>query len=173
MNIVSSNNPAIVRTALVDITLLAVACLIPTLSHITALPLYQLNPMMVVLLAGMLLVRHRANALLLAVLLPVVSMVAVGMPAPLKALCMVAEMLTVVSIFTLMERSWSLDAKPAAACFGSLVAAMLCGKVVYYALKALLLSPAVLVATPVATQVLAMLGTALLFCVCARMLTRR
>ena len=90
MNTLTCNKPALLRTALVDITLLAVASLIPTLSHLTALPLYQLNPMMLVLLGGMLLVRGRANAILLAVLLPVVSMVAVGMPTPLKALCMVA-----------------------------------------------------------------------------------
>ena len=173
MNTLTCNKPALLRTALVDITLLAVASLIPTLSHLTALPLYQINPMMLVLLGGMLLVRGRANAILLAVLLPVVSMVAVGMPTPLKALCMVAEMLTMVSIFTLMERSWNLDRKPFVACFGSLLAAMLCGKAVYYALKALLLSPAVLVSTPVATQVLAMLGAALLFCLCGRILSRR
>ena len=120
MNTLTCNKPALLRTALVDITLLAVVSLIPTLSHLTALPLYQINPMMLVLLSGMLLVRGRANAILLAVLLPVVSMVAVGMPTPLKALCMVAEMLTVVSIFTLMERNWNLDRKPFVACFGSL-----------------------------------------------------
>ena len=83
-----------------DSVLLATACLIPTLSHITALPLYQLNPMLLVLLAGMLFVPSRANTMLLALLLPTVSMLAVGMPTPLKAVCMVAEMLTIVSLFS-------------------------------------------------------------------------
>ena len=93
MNTVLSKKTTVARTAIIDAALLAAACLIPTLSHITALPLYMLNPMLLVLLAGMLAVRSRTNAFLLAVLLPVVSMLAVGMPTPLKALCMAAEML--------------------------------------------------------------------------------
>ena len=83
----------VARVALIDAVLVGAACLIPTLSHLTALPLYRLNPMMLVLLGGMAAVRDpesglisSRNALLLAVMLPVVSMLAVGMPAPANSL---------------------------------------------------------------------------------------
>lgn len=151
------------RVALIDVVLLSAACFIPTLSHVFALPLYQLNPMLIVLLAGMLLVADRRNAFLLAVLLPVVSMLAVGMPTPMKALCMVPELLTVVAVSTMLQGK--------AASFlgrcGFMVAAMLSGKVVYYGLKAMLIGGA-LITTPVLTQVLVVLGAALAFTAIAK-----
>ena len=162
-------NSTILRTALIDSVLLATACLIPTLSHITALPLYQLNPMLLVLLAGMLFVPSRANTMLLALLLPTVSMLAVGMPTPLKAVCMVAEMLTIVSLFSLLQRRWATSTPKL---FASLLAAMLCGKITYYALKALLIAPAALISTPLALQATVTLGAALLFCAAHHLLHR-
>lgn len=162
-------NNTIVRTALIDSVLLATACLIPTLSHLTALPLYQLNPMLLVLLAGMLFVPSRANTMLLALLLPTVSMLAVGMPTPLKAVCMVAEMLTIVSLFSLLQRRWATTTPKL---FASLLAAMLCGKITYYALKALLIAPATLISTPIALQATVTLCAALLFCAAHSLLHR-
>ena len=162
-------NSTILRTALIDSVLLATACLIPTLSHITALPLYQLNPMLLVLLAGMLFVPSRANTMLLALLLPTVSMLAVGMPTPLKAVCMVAEMLTIVFLFSLLQRSWATSTPKL---FASLLAAMLCGKITYYALKALLIAPADLISTPLSLQATVTLGAALLFCTAHSLLHR-
>ena len=70
------------RVAAVDAALLGAACLVPTLSQLTSLPLYQLNPMLLMLMASLLLVRNarirrlnlrNANALLLAVAMPIVS----------------------------------------------------------------------------------------------------
>ncbi|MBQ6067904.1 MAG: hypothetical protein IJK84_00235 [Bacteroidales bacterium] len=139
---------ALWRVVAIDALLLMVACLVPTLSHLLAWPLYQLNPMMLVLLAGMLLVGDRRNAYLLAVLLPVVSMLAVGMPTPLKALCMVAEYATLVFVCGRLQAwngSWLGRT-------GALLVAVLAGKVVYYMLKALVLAPAVLVGTSVWLQ---------------------
>jgi hypothetical protein len=49
---------------------------------------------------------------------------------------------------------------------------MLCGKVVYYALKALVIAPAVLVTTPVATQAIVALVAAALFCSVQYLTTR-
>lgn len=147
------------RTALIDVVLLATACLIPTLSHITALPLYQLNPMLLVLMAGMLLVSDRRNAFLMAVLLPVVSMLAVGMPTPMKALCMVPEFLTVVAVSTLLQGK----ASRFVGRMGCMVAAIMCGKVVYYGLKAMLFTSVTLISTPVLTQLLVVLGASIAF----------
>ena len=142
-----------VRTIVVDALLLTTACLVPTLSHLFAFPLYHLNPMLLVLLAGMLLVPDKRNALLLALLLPLVSMMAVGMPTPLKALCMMAELSAVV----LISGRFSVQG------FVPMLLAIIGGKIVYYLLKALLLAPAVLVSTPVLTQLIVAVAAAMLF----------
>ncbi len=151
-----------VRTIVVDALLLTTACLVPTLSHLFAFPLYHLNPMLLVLLAGMLLVPDKRNALLLALLLPLVSMMAVGMPTPLKALCMMAELSAVVFI----SGRFSVQG------FVPMLLAIIGGKVVYYLLKALLLAPAVLVSTPVLTQLIVAVAAAMLFALLSRKAVR-
>lgn len=151
-----------VRTIVVDALLLTTACLVPTLSHLFAFPLYHLNPMLLVLLAGMLLVPDKRNALLLALLLPLVSMMAVGMPTPLKALCMMAELSAVV----LISGCFSVQG------FVPMLLAIIGGKVVYYLLKALLLAPAVLVSTPVLTQLIVAVAAAMLFALLSRKAVR-
>lgn len=158
------------RAALIDTALVGAACLVPTLSHLTALPLYRLNPMMLMLLAGMLAVRDRRNAFLLAVLLPTVSMLAVGMPSAAKALCMVAEMATLVAAATGLERvmsdhgTSSLSASRRFAAFaGAMLGAMLCGKVVYYMMKSLLLPSVSLIGTSILIQVSVMVAAAVLY----------
>lgn len=130
---------SIVRFAAFDAVLLTLACLIPTASHLLAVPLYKLNPMLALLLAGMLMGRDWRNALVLAVLMPLVSCVVVGMPAAPKMVCMVAELATVAGLFTVLSRRWAV--------LPAVLTAIVAGKVVYYALKAAVLAPAVLVGT--------------------------
>lgn len=122
-----------------DAVLLAAACLIPAASHVLAFPLYMLNPMLALLLVGMLLGRDWRNALLLAVLMPLVSSLVVGMPAAPKMVCMMAELATVAGLFHVFSKRWNAVA--------SVFVAILAGKAVYYALKALIMAPATLVGT--------------------------
>lgn len=135
-NNIKTLNPA--GRIAVDGALLALACLIPAASHALALPLYMLNPMLVLLLAGVLLHRDWRHALVLAVLLPVVSCL-VGMPTAAKAVCMVAELATVAVMFGWLQRKWAV--------WPAVMTAIVAGKVVYYLLKAVVLAPAVLVGT--------------------------
>ena len=130
---------SIVRFAAFDAVLLTLACMIPTASHLLAVPLYKLNPMLALLLAGMLMGRDWRNALVLAVLMPLVSCVVVGMPAAPKMVCMVAELATVAGLFAVLSRRWAV--------LPAVLTAIVAGKVVYYALKAAVLAPAVLVGT--------------------------
>ena len=148
-----------VRTLSIDLVLLSAACMVPTASHLLAWPLYPLNPMLLMLLAAVLLVHDRRNAYLMALLLPMVSMLAVGMPTPLKALCMSAEFATVVFLSGRMQR-WN---SRFLSSFGAMVLAVVGGKCVYYLLKALIISPAVLVTTPLWIQGLSVLAAALMF----------
>ena len=191
MNTTLTKTTNLWRVALIDVALLTVGCLIPTVSHIVALPLYQLNPMLLVLLAGMLLVGDRGNAagaraeaehaqgkssgssvavvnaLLLAVLLPLVWMLAVGMPTPLKALCMVAELTTVVLVGNALCRMKVVGRASGSSRFWAIgscmLVAMLCGKVVYYAMKSIVLTSVSLVTTPVLTQAVVLVAAAMVY----------
>ena len=153
MGVTISKTRSSARVMLIDAVLLAFICAVPALSHVFAIPFYKLNPMAMCLLAGMLLVRWKGNGYLLAMLLPVVSMLLSGMPVPAVCVCMVAELLSVVGVYDLLERR--------AGAFVSILAALLSGKVVFYLLKALLVSPAVLIGTNVWLQlaVVVVLGT--------------
>lgn len=164
MNSILSKSAFPVRTVITDVLILAAVCLIPALSHWVAFPIYKLNPMLFCLLAGMLLVDDRRNALALAVLLPLVSMAVTGMPTPLKALCMVLELTTVVSIFSLLSRRW--------ASFVSLLLAIATGKLVFYALKGLLLAPGLLVTTSLWLQAAVVLLYAAVFALLYKRFTR-
>lgn len=130
---------SIVRLAALDAVLLTLACLIPAASHLFALPLYMLNPMLALLLAGMLMGRDWRNALVLAVLMPLASCLLAGMPTAPKMVCMMAELATVAGVFHLLSRRWTV--------LPAVLVAVLAAKGVYYALKALIIAPAVLVGT--------------------------
>ncbi len=122
-----------------DVALVGAACMVPAVSHALALPLYMMNPMLALLLAGMLVRRDWRNGLLLAVLMPLVSCLAVGMPAADKMVCMMAELATVAAVFGWLQRRWSV--------LPAVLVAVLAAKGVYYGLKALIVAPAVLVGT--------------------------
>ena len=130
---------AIGRYAIMDAALIAAACLIPAVSHLTALPLYMLNPMLALLLLGMLLGKDWRNALVLAVLMPAVSCLVVGMPTAAKMVCMMAELATVAGLFHLLSRRWAV--------LPAVLVSVMAAKVVYYALKAVVIAPAVLIGT--------------------------
>lgn len=136
--IATKTNP-IVKFAVLDTVLVALACLVPAASHLFAVPLYMANPMLALLLAGMLIGKDWRNALVLAVLMPLVSCLLTGMPAAGKMVCMMAELATVATMFGVLSRRW----KVLPAVLVSVVAA----KVVYYALKAVVVAPVVLVGT--------------------------
>lgn len=150
MENVKSNK--LIRLALTDMALLGAACLVPAVSHLLALPLYVLNPMLALLLMGLLIGRDWRNAMVLAVLMPLVSCLVTGMPAAPKMVCMMAELATVVTMFGWLQRKWAV--------LPAVLTAVLAGKAVYYALKAVVIAPAVLVGTAWWMQ----LGAVVLWC---------
>ena len=138
-----------VRFVALDAALVTVACLVPAASHLFAVPLFKFNPMLAVLLAGMLIGRDWRNSMVLAVLLPLASSLLTGMPAAPKMVCMMAEMATVVGVFAMVARRWK--------AFPAILTAIVAGKAVYYGLKAIVVAPAVLVGTDWKLQLLAVL----------------
>lgn len=151
--------------------LLTAACLVPALSHLTMLPLYQLNPMLFILLGGMLLVDSRANSYILAVLLPLFSCLAVGMPTIGKAVCMVAEYAAVIGVFGLLESR--LKSKHMLSVALLMAAALIIGKVAYYAAKALILPTSELITTPIALQLSMLLIASVLYTILSQRKTTK
>lgn len=130
---------SIFKYAALDVALVGLACLIPTMSHLFAVPLYKANPMLLLLLTGMLMSRDWKNTLLLAVAMPLASSLLTGMPAAGKVVCMMAELAMVALVFNeLKDKMHTLAA---------VLLAIVSAKMVYYALKAIVVAPAVLVGT--------------------------
>jgi len=147
-------------TILIDIALLTALYLLPSLSHVTALPLYMFEPMRIALVIA-LLFTTRVNAYLIAFTLPLASFLLSGHPEPLKALLMGIELTVLVACYGYLAKKLRLPA------FAALAAAILAGKLVYYTMKYAVLSAGLLggslVSTPLQTQLLLALGTAAVF----------
>ncbi|MDY5969583.1 MAG: hypothetical protein SPJ13_06190 [Bacteroidales bacterium] len=138
-----------------DLLLVGAACLIPAVSHITALPLYKVDPMRWLLLAGILLSARRGNGYVLAAALPLVACMVSGMPTPVKAFIMALELGANVALFHILEKK--VPVLPA------MLLAILGAKMVYYLLKWIVLSPTVLISTNVWMQLMLMVAMSLFF----------
>jgi hypothetical protein len=145
---------------LLDFLLLAAIYLLPSISHLLALPLYKLEPMRLALLVA-LLFSSRFNAFAVAVTLPLASAWISGHPEPLKAVLMGIELALLVGAYGHFAARWRMPAVAA------LAAAILLGKSVYYALKFLALEAGWLdgrlVSTPWQSQLALAIGTVLVF----------
>lgn len=149
-------------TLLIDVALLAALYFLPSLSHVTALPLYMLEPMRVALIVA-LLFTNRANAYFIAFTIPLASAMITGHPEPFKALLMGIEFSILVACYGYLVQMIRIPA------FAALTAAILLSKVVYYTMKFGALSAGLLtgnlVSTPFVTQLILALGTAAVFAV--------
>ena len=155
-----TNVKSISRTVLVDAALLTAACLIPTLSHLLAFPLYKLNPMLMVVMGGMLLVDNRWNAYALALLVPWVTCLVAGMPTVGGAFCITLEFVTVVTVVALAMGQ--IRRSSFVSLFLLSLAAVMAGKMVYYLAKWLIVRPEQLITTsPLWQMVSVMVITAL------------
>ena len=148
------------KVLLIDVVLLAALYLVPSFSHLTALPVYMIEPMRVALIVA-LLFTNQTNAYFIAVTIPLASVLLTGHPAPLKAVLMCIEFSILVAAYGFLIQRLRIPA------FAALTAAILLGKVVYYTMKAGALSAGwlsgSLISTPLKTQLVLALGTAAVF----------
>jgi hypothetical protein len=139
------------RTVILNILLCAVVAAIPTLSHATAFPLYRFEPMRLLLFAAILF-SSRRNALLMALWLPLFSLLTSGHPVFPKVVLIQGELVLNTLVFYGLVRG-SDRFVPAAA------VSVLASKILYYAAKFVLIRTALLggdlVATPWAYQLAA------------------
>ena len=145
---------------LIDVVLLVALYLVPSFSHLTATPLYKFEPMRIALIIA-LLFTNRANAYIIAFTIPLASAMITGHPEPFKALLMGIEFSILVASYSYLAQVVRIPA------FAALAAAILTGKVVYYAMKFAALSAGLLtgslVSTPFQTQLVLAIGTAAVF----------
>jgi hypothetical protein len=160
-----------IRIAISDLAALIGIYFIPSLSHALAFPLYMFEPMRIVLFTAYLFSRNHTNALILALTLPLFSMLSSGHPILPKALLMSGELFVNVLFFILLLKhtKWGV--------FLSLLSAIIASKLVYYGIKFLLIRGAVfedrLISTPILTQVIIALVIAALFAFVYRKRCRR
>jgi hypothetical protein len=145
---------------LIDVLLLTALYVLPSLSHVTAFPLYMFEPMRVALIIA-LLFTNRANTYLLAFTIPLASSVITGHPVFFKAILMGIELTILVASYGYLVR---MDRIPA---FVALTAGIIIGKLVYYSMKYAALSAGflsgTLVSTPWQNQLVLAVGTAAVF----------
>lgn len=145
-----------IRISVTDLIALALIYALPVLSHALAFPFYMFEPMRIVLFAAYLGSRNNVNTLLLALTLPLFSMLTAGHPVLPKALLMSAELAVNVLLFIYLLRitKWNI--------FFSLLSATLLSKLFYYGLKYLLLRLTLIDGALVTTNIFIQLAVALL-----------
>jgi hypothetical protein len=144
----------VVKTITLNVLLCVAVVAIPALSHATTLPLYRFEPMRLLLFVA-LLTTGRRNALLMALWLPLLSLLTSGHPVFPKVVLIQGELVLNAWIFTEIFRRSGRFTLAAAA---SIVAS----KSVYYAAKYVLIEMALLRGHVVATPWTYQLATFLL-----------
>ena len=124
------------RAIVIDVVFVLAIVFLPSLSHLFAFPLYRLEPMRLLLILA-LPFAARGHSYLLALILPLVSLITSGHPLPAKALLMTAELLLNVWLFWWLA-GW-LGHR-----FGAMLGSIAGSKLCYYGAKFLLIQVAVL-----------------------------
>lgn len=133
-NSIFNVQPSIIFNAvLIDFFIWTLVAIIPALSHLLPFSLYYLEPMRIFLFLGYLLSKDKRNAYILALTIPLVSVVISGHPTPLKAGLICIELLANIFIFEVGKRYVSYLPL-------MLLLSILLSKVIYYLLKFLLIS---------------------------------
>ena len=125
---------------------------VPALSHLTSVPFYLLDPMRMAVLGALLFSKNWKNALVLALALPLFSFAVSGHPVYPKFLLIAVELSANVLLFAWLSRKMNAGI----AAFVSI----LLSKVLYYGLKAAVLSAGLLQAELISTTIWWQLGVA-------------
>lgn len=130
------------RNILSDVAALLFVLFVPALSHLTAVPFYLIDPMRVAALGVLLVTRDWKNSLVLAALLPLVSLAVSGHPVFPKCLLIAVELATNVLLFEgllrLLGKHYA--KRPGVVSGASAFVSILLSKGVYYLLKWMVIS---------------------------------
>jgi hypothetical protein len=139
-------------TALINLIAIAFVYSVPAISHLLSFPVYLLEPMRIMLVLAIVHTSRR-NAYLLAVSLPLFSLLISGHPVIYKAGLIMLELSLNVWLFFMISKFTRNR-------FVSMLSSIIASKIIYYGLKYLLISAAVLesglVSTPLYIQAITM-----------------
>ena len=138
------------KTIILDIAAVIVITFLPAISHLTSIPLYQFEPMRIIMVMCLLFTTRR-NTYLIGLALPLFSHLIAAHPAFVKLFLVSSELVLNIYLFYLIEKR--ADNK-----FISLLSAIFISKIYYYIVKAGLLSIGLmhgeLVTTPLYIQLI-------------------
>ena len=117
----------IINIGITDIVAITLAYFIPTIAHLTALPLYLVDPMRIIVLSSLLFTKDWKNTLILAATIPVFSSLVSMHPVFPKCLLISVELVCNVLLFV----AFSKKVNAGISAFLSII----CSKVIYYILK--------------------------------------
>lgn len=143
---------------LLDVLAILLIYLLPSLSHLTSLQLYKFEPMRIVLLVNLLLIKDWRNAYIMAITLPLFSFVVGSHPVFVKAVLMAFELVANVYLFSKMSR-WL---NSGVAMFFSIVLS----KLLYYVVKFFIISIGLMLTTMVSTSLAIQLIIAFVLSLC-------
>ncbi len=153
------------KIILLDVFLIAAIYAIPYFTHLLSLPLYVIEPMRLAVFATILF-SNKTNSLIIAVTLPVFSVLTSGHPLFVKALIMSFELVVNVLIFYQLNRKFD-------NLFLSAGISILLSKIVYYAVKYAAISAGLLsiglISTSLALQFVVLIVTSGLVFFAARL----
>ncbi len=148
----------------VDFLVICFVYLLPSLSHLTSIPFYLFDPMRLALIFCII-TTGRKNSILIALTLPLVSILISSHPAVVKGLLISAELSLNVFLFYFFSKRWS-------NLFVSMFVSIFFAKVFYYSVKIVLLNynliQGELISTPLWIQGLMMVVLSLCVLIIAR-----
>ena len=152
-------------TLLADIVAVVVILLLPTISHLMPFPLFYLDPMRLVLLGVYFVSRNYKNAYVLAVGLPIFSMLYSGHPIFYKAILISFELLINILLLHFLFRK-------GVNVFFAVFSSIILSKVLYYLFKFVFIEWALisgkLFSTSLITQTLIAIGLSFVFFIFGR-----
>lgn len=152
---------SVFRLALVDLLAILAIYSLPTISHFFPFPMYFSEPMRIIAIAVYFLSKNRKNSFLLALTLPLFSMMFSGHPIPIKAGLISMELLINIFLLDVFFKRFKWNA------FIALSSSILLSKVLYYFSKYIFIKltflEGALVSIPIYIQILSLMITSLVF----------
>jgi hypothetical protein len=145
----------LVKYSVFDILAIIGIYLVPVLSHLTALPIYYIEPMRLMLILAIV-YTSKKNAFILAATLPLFSFVVSAHPIFLKTILITSELLLMTWMFYLLNEK--IHNK-----FGSMILSISISKIAYYLLKFTLISAVLIEGSLISTPILMQVITTILF----------
>lgn len=149
-----SPSRGLIKKGMLDILILTFIFFVPAISHLFSFPVYVFDPMRIMVVLSIM-YTGRKNAHIIALSLPLFSLLVSGHPVFFKALIISAELSINVWLFFVLKEKLKNN-------FGALLLSIVTAKLFYYAVKYSIVALGFAAAEIIATPIYIQLGVALL-----------